>query len=88
MKPTEALAFAKGAARVRQVRWSGHSRERATQRTVTAEDLREALLSAKKATWQPGERTWKLEGGVDRDGEPLAVVVAIDGNAVRIVTEF
>jgi hypothetical protein len=55
---------------------------------VTAEDLREALLSAKKATWQPGERTWKLEGGVDRDGEPLAVVVAIDGNAVRIVTEF
>jgi hypothetical protein len=82
------LAFAQGAARLNQLVLSQHARERANQRAVTARDIRSAVLTAKVATWDGEQGTWQLTGGTDTDGDALTVVVAIEGNKVRLVTEF
>jgi hypothetical protein len=47
-------------------------------------------MTAVEATWQEEHGTWKLTGGVDRDGEPLTVpiVVLIDTEDVYVWTGF
>jgi hypothetical protein len=88
MPPAEALERAKAAARVWQVRWRRHSAARSVQRNAQAADIREAILTARTAVWRAEEDTWRLEGGRDLDGDNLTVVVAIEGNEVRLITEF
>jgi hypothetical protein len=53
-------------------------------------DFQSALMTAVEATWQEEHGTWKLTGGVDRDGEPLTVpiVVLIDTEDVYVWTGF
>jgi hypothetical protein len=90
MKPTEALEFARGAARFRQLRFAKpHAVERMQERGATQEDVSEAILTAKQVTPSKQHRNrWQLTGGCDLDGEPLDVVFAVDGNVVTVVTLF
>ena len=56
------------------------------KRGVQVVDLYQAIRTAKEATWSDKERTWRLKGGTDTDGEDLTVVVAFD--PARVVTVF
>lgn len=42
-------------------------------------------MTASTAAYE-GEDVWKLSGGVDTDGDPLAVVASVDPSDVVIIT--
>jgi hypothetical protein len=87
LDPSEALRMAQGAARVGQCRMSVlHGRQRSRERNATVSDIRNAILTAKIATWREDDRSWRLSGGTDIDGDHLDVAVGIEGNEVRIIT--
>jgi hypothetical protein len=86
--PQEALALAQGAARLGQVRLTEHARERALERGVQRCDLESAVRTSMSAVWSAEHGSWRLSGGVDLDGEALAVAVAIDGTVVKVITVF
>jgi hypothetical protein len=44
------------------------------------------MQSASTATYSDSERTWRLSGGKDLDGDSLEVVVAFDDDFDRVVT--
>ena len=90
MDADEALEFAKGAARVRQLRIVGkHVTDRMNERQVGREDIVEAVRTATTARASPdGPGRWIISGGVDLDRDDLSVVVKIDGNCVWVVTIF
>ncbi len=46
-------------------------------RNLSWSDLRDALLTAKVATWQEDHGRWMVTGGLDNDGEPLTVIVMV-----------
>ena len=82
----------KGAGRVRRI---FHSQSKSKSpafggRSIKWADFQSALISAVEATWQEEHGTWKLSGGVDRDGESLTVpvVVLIDTEDVYVWTGF
>jgi hypothetical protein len=56
------------------------------QRSVGREDIRQALMSASTAVHEV-DRKWRLEGGVDTDGDPLGVVIVFTGRGL-VVTVF
>lgn len=68
-----------------QFRW--HAIERMDERGATKDDVKHALLSASAATWQPDHQTWKVTGGVDRDGDDLVCAVDIEADVI-VVTIF
>jgi hypothetical protein len=88
MTAGEALSIVKGAATYRQYDVLAHAMEQASARNVQATDLRNAMMTATGAEWSESEETWRIQGGRDADGEPLAVVVTIEGNSVCVVTVF
>jgi hypothetical protein len=57
------------------------------ERNASAENVRAALLSAKVAKLQ-ADGAVRLEGGTDRDGDELTVVVSEQDYGLRIVTVF
>jgi len=72
MSAQAALAAAKAAASLRQLRHSIHaSRDRMPERGVQAHDVACAIQSATQATWRPSDESWKLSGGKDLDGDLL-----------------
>ena len=82
----------RGAGRVRTIL---HSKNKSKSpafggRSIKWADFQSALLTAVKAMWQEEHGTWKLTGGVDRDGEPLnvAVIVLIDTEDIYVWTGF
>lgn len=89
LEPNEALATAKGAAERNQLQYTKHAQfDRMPQRRVQARDVKSAILTSKKATWRNEDKSWKLTGGRDFDGESLDVAIAIEANVVRVVTVF
>lgn len=86
MKPDEALRRAALAGRLGRFEVSKHAKERMEQRNVRRGDIADALVTAKHATLEMGTR-FRLDGGTDRDGDPLSLVVALEGDCV-IVTVF
>jgi len=74
------------AAKIGEIIIKRHCRDRMSERNVSAEDVKRAILSATTAIDQPKEKTIKLEGGKDIDGDDLKVVVAEDRRGLRIVT--
>lgn len=57
------------------------------ERNATQSDVAEAIRTA--ATAEPsadGPSRWRLLGGSDWEGDPLNVVIAIDGNMVTVIT--
>ncbi len=90
------LARIQLAAKLGVLRTTKHSRERMGERSVTAEDVREAILTSTRVIEQLDEEKrdedgeprvqFRLEGGTDIDGEPLKVVVAEEPRGLRLVT--
>jgi hypothetical protein len=86
--PEEALNVAQGAARLRRVQLTLHSRQRVSERGVFPEDLESAIKTAKSAQWDTEHNNWKLSGGVDLDGDALEIALDINGTTVKVVTVF
>ncbi len=87
-KKDELLARIQNAARYGRIRTGNHSRESMSKRGASAEDVKRAILSATRAINQPEKGAVRLEGGKDRDGDELTVVVAEDREGLRVVTIF
>ena len=85
--PAEVLSMARTAGQLRRFRTAEpHVRQRLSERGATIKCLCRSLQTAKKATLQDNGR-WRLDGGVDSDGEELSLIVELrDG--VLVVTLF
>ena len=61
--------------------WSAHARQRALERGVTADDVRQVLVAGTVSTtpeWNDRFQNWNyVVGGRDCDGERLAIVIAL-----------
>jgi hypothetical protein len=64
-----------------------HAYQRMLERAVTIMDVCSALLSATGVRWQADRETWRVEGGVDLDGDDLVVIVVLEADVV-VVTVF
>ena len=88
MTDEEALAEVKRLAGGNQIRLSYHAEfERMPLRGAIYADIKAGLVSANSATWQADRANWKVDGGVDTDGDEITIIVAIDGD-VLVVTLF
>ncbi len=54
---------------------------------VTRHDIASGLATAAKATHQPDNDRWRIEGGHDVDGDDLTVIVRFE-DGVIVVTAF
>ena len=86
MTAEEALRAAALAGRLGQFDVTSHCLQRMRTRNVTRRDIRCALQTATTATHQEASK-WRLDGGVDDDGEPLDLVVVLLGRTL-VVTVF
>jgi hypothetical protein len=84
--PTEALADIRGYATANRIRLTGHASLRMQQRGADFRDVRSALMTATACTAQENG-AWRVEGGVDRDGDDLTVVAALEQGVV-VITVF
>lgn len=82
----QALADAQGLASAGRIMISRHAELRMDERGATFADVQQALISATSCHAQPDER-WRIEGGCDRDGDALTVVITFEGGVV-VVTLF
>lgn len=64
-----------------------HANQRMNDRGATEPDIRKALLTATAAIRQAGRGNWRVEGGVDTDGDDLTLVCDI-GVDVIVMTLF
>jgi hypothetical protein len=87
MSPSEALAAAREAGVTGRFFIVAHALSRQEERSVSRFDLRNALMTAKVARYQPSKDRWRLEGGVDLDEDDLTVVIEIDSGVV-VITVF
>lgn len=86
MTPAEALADIRGYAAANRIRVTGHASLRMQQRRADFGDVRSALMTATACRAQ-ANGAWHVEGGVDRDGDGLTVVAAIEQGVV-VITVF
>jgi hypothetical protein len=83
----DALRMAIEAGRTRTFIVSLHAfRDSMRTRNVSDEDIRSALMTAKRATKETPTK-FKITGGVDRDGDDLSVVIVFEWHT-KIVTVF
>jgi hypothetical protein len=75
------------AGRLDQFRLSGHAQQRCAERGVGRNDVKQALVSCENADWQEEQKTWKITGGRDLDGDALTLAVAVQ-HGVVVVTVF
>jgi hypothetical protein len=64
-----------------------HARQRMGERGATYEDVKRALVTARRAVWQDDHGTWRVVGGVDLDGDELQVAVDVQADVI-VVTVF
>jgi hypothetical protein len=77
----------KNAARFGQIIFSDHADDRSEHRSVGANDVRYALLSATHA--KPTEKgRIEVSGGKDRDGDELLVVVRLIRPGLIVITFY
>lgn len=86
MTPAEALADIRGYAAAHRIRLTGHASLRMQQRGADFGDVRSALLTATTCAVQ-ANGAWRVEGGVDRDGDELTVIAALEAGVV-VITVF
>jgi hypothetical protein len=88
MTPGQALGLARGAARWRQLRYADpHAYERMQERDVSRRDVAEAIMTSTSVLPDPARvGRFRLVGGTDHSGDPLDVVIAVDGRVVTVVT--
>lgn len=77
MTPAAALLEARRIAATGIFLLTDHAQDRMVERRVTRRDIQAAIGSAAGALWQASEQTWRIEGGVDRRGDGLTVVVVL-----------
>jgi hypothetical protein len=82
----QALADARGLASAGRIMISRHAELRMDERGATFDDVRQALISATSCRAEPAAR-WKVEGGCDRDGDALTMIITFEGSVV-VVTLF
>jgi hypothetical protein len=63
-----------------------HARHRMLERRAKFLDVRRALMSATSAKTQD-RSGWRVEGGLDRDGDELTVIVDIEAEVI-VITLF
>lgn len=91
MTPEEFLVFARTCAMQRKIVLTLHiRRDSMPWRNVRFADLRQAVLTASFARFQPERGTWLILGGQDTDDDDLTVVAVPDGDNLRlcVVTTF
>ena len=86
MTSAEVLADIRGYAAANRIRLTGHASLRMQQRGADFADVRSALMTATMCRAQENG-CWRVEGGVDRDGDEMTAVAAIE-NGVVIITVF
>lgn len=64
-------------------RISVHAAERMNKRSVTRSDIKNCGKTARRAIFQEGKGTWKLEGD-DLDGVELTVICAVDEQLIVV----
>ena len=79
LKKCAEAAEQRGAGRVRTIH---HSKKKSNSpafggRSLKWSDFQSALRTSIEASWQEEHGTWKLSGGVDRDGDPVTVAIAV-----------
>ena len=84
--PAEVLVDIRGYAAANRIRLTGHASLRMQQRGADFRDVRSALMTATACTLQDNG-SWRLDGGLDRDGEELTVIAAIEQGVV-VITVF
>lgn len=67
--------------------FGGHALDRRGQRKLSRADVRNALAGATQAEFQTDKGRWKVTGGVDLDGEPVAIVVVFE-RGIIVITVF
>jgi hypothetical protein len=84
----EILEAARLAGQTRQFRTKEpHVSQRLSERGATRKCVCKALQTAKTATFQADNNRWRLDGGVDSDGDELTLIVEVK-NGVLVVTLF
>ena len=81
----EALAEIHRLAQLGRIRITWHAEKRMDQRGAEPEDVRAALVSSTAALTQ--RQGWRVEGGVDQDGDELTVIVDIEADVI-VITLF
>jgi hypothetical protein len=74
-------------ARLDRIVITRHANRRMNDRGATEPDVRKALLTSTAAIHQADRDNWRVEGGVDSDGDDLTLVCDI-GVDVIVVTLF
>ena len=87
MNDARALAEIQRLARLGRIVITRHANQRMNDRGATEPDVRNALLTATAAIRQADRDNWRVEGGVDTDGDDLTLVCDI-GVDVIVVTLF
>ncbi len=64
-----------------------HARRRMEERGATERDIRKALLTATAAVPQDDRDNWRVDGGVDIDGDDLMLICDLEDDVV-VVTLF
>jgi hypothetical protein len=82
-----ALAEIQRLSRLDRIVISRHANQRMNDRGATETDVRKALLTATAAIRQADRDNWRVEGGVDTDGDDLTLVCDIGVNVI-VVTLF
>jgi hypothetical protein len=82
-----ALAEIQRLSRLDRIVITRHANQRMNDRGTTEPDVRKALLTATAAIHQADRDNWRVEGGVDTDGDDLTLVCDI-GVDVIVVTLF
>ena len=87
MSDATTLAKLKRLARLDRIVITSHAGKRMEERGVTERDIRKALLTATAAVYQDDRETWRVEGGVDIDGDDLMLICDIESDVI-VVTVF
>jgi hypothetical protein len=83
----KALAEIQRLAQLEQIVITPHARRQMKERGATDADVRSALLTARAALRQDDRDNWRVEGGVDTDGDDLTLVCALVADVI-VVTLF
>lgn len=83
----EALAEIQRLARLERIDIIPHARRRMRERSATESDVRWALLTATAALYQGDRDNWRVEGGVDTEGDALTLICALEADVI-VVTLF
>lgn len=87
MNDAKALGEIQWLARLDRIVITSHARRRREERGATEADVRNALLTATAAFRQADRDNWRVEGGVDIDGDDLTLICDIEADVI-VVTLF